>query len=78
MVPQILWPLLMYEVPISREPGEKDEPLTGKVELGFSKRDLYSTGSKMQPPIKAMIEEYKTAKVRTMMVLRDSQDHKKR
>ena len=36
----------------------------------------YYTGSKLQLPIKSAVEEFKTTKVRAVMMLRDSQDER--
>ncbi|VDI57596.1 Hypothetical predicted protein [Mytilus galloprovincialis] len=80
---QGLWPLLVYEFPLS-----KVEALERKISaclrrwLGvprsFSSIGLYSTGTKLQLPMKALTEEYKVTKTRQVMTLRDSKDAKVR
>ena len=42
----------------------------------FSSIEMYSTGSKLQHPLKTLIEEYKFTKAREVMMLRDSRDGK--
>ena len=42
----------------------------------FSSIGLYSTGSKLQLPLKSITEEYKTTKTRQVMMLRDCKDKK--
>ncbi|XP_076113544.1 uncharacterized protein LOC143081178 [Mytilus galloprovincialis] len=83
VLPRILWPLLVYEFPLS-----KVEALERKISaclrrwLGvprsFSSIGLYSTGTKLQLPMKALTEEYKVTKTRQVMTLRDSKDAKVR
>ncbi|XP_076079229.1 uncharacterized protein LOC143049501 [Mytilus galloprovincialis] len=83
VLPRILWPLLVYEFPLS-----KVEALERKISaclrrwLGvprsFSSIGLYSTDTKLQLPMKALTEEYKVTKTRQVMTLRDSKDAKVR
>lgn len=81
VLPRILWPLLVYEVPMTT--AESLERKMNRylrrwlgVPKSFSSVGLYSTGSKMQLPIRSVTEEYKTTKVRAVMTLRDSRDEK--
>ena len=81
VLPRILWPLLMYEVPMTTAEGL--ERMMSRylrrwlgVPRSFTNIGLYSTGSKLQLPIRAVTEEYKTTKVRAVMTLRDSRDDK--
>lgn len=79
ILPRLLWPLLVYKVPLKTV-----EALERKfnyflrrwlsVPKSFCSICLYSTGSKLQLPITSVMEEYKTAKVRSAMMLRDSED----
>ncbi|VDH98197.1 Hypothetical predicted protein [Mytilus galloprovincialis] len=48
------------------------------VPRSFSSIGLYSTGTKLQLPMKALTEEYKVTKTRQVMTLRDSKDAKVR
>merc|ERR1711894_714959 len=81
VLPRILWPLLVYEVPMTT--AESLERKMNRylrrwlgVPKSFSSVGLYSTGSKLQLPIRSVTEEYKTTKVRAVMTLRDSRDEK--
>ena len=81
VLPRVLWPILMYEVPVSTvENMERKINSYLRRWLGvprsFSSIGLYSSGSKLQLPLKALTEEYKATKVRAVMMLRDSQDQK--
>nr|XP_022314167.1 uncharacterized protein LOC111118822 [Crassostrea virginica] len=48
------------------------------VPRSFSSIGLYSTGSKLQLPLKSITEEFKVTKVRQHLMLRDSKDEKVR
>jgi len=81
VLPRILWPLLVYELPLTTvESLERKLNRYLRRWLGvpksFSSVGLYSTGSKMTLPLRAVTEEFKTAKVRAVMMLRDSKDEK--
>lgn len=71
-LPRHLWPLLVYDVPM----------LNGCIRrwLGVPKslpsKGLYSTGSKLQLPLRPVTEEFKIKKVRQVMMLRYSADEK--
>ena len=79
ILPRLLWPLLVYEVPLTTV-----EALERKINnflrrwlsvpKAFCSIGLYSSGSKLQLPITSVVEEFKTAKVRLAMMLRDSND----
>ena len=81
VLPRVLWPILVYEVPVSTvESMERKISSYLRRWLGvprsFCSIGLYSSGSKLQLPLKALTEEYKATKVRAVMMLRDSQDQK--
>ncbi len=81
VLPRILWPLLVYEVPTSTvERLERRISSYLRRWLGvprsFSSVGLYSTGSKLQLPIRAITEEYKATKARQVMMLKESKDEK--
>ncbi|KAJ7995782.1 hypothetical protein DPEC_G00248160 [Dallia pectoralis] len=79
ILPRLLWPLLVYEVPLTTV-----ETLERRINSflrrwlfvpkSFCSIGLYSSGSKLQLPITSVVEEFKTAKVRLAMMLRDSND----
>jgi hypothetical protein len=81
VLPRLLWPLLMYEVPTTTV-ERLEKKISGYlrrwlgVPRSFSSIGLYSSNSKLQLPIKALTEEFKTTKVRAAMMLRDSKDEK--
>ena len=79
ILPRILWPLLVYEIPISDV--EKMETLSNRylkkwlgVPKSFSSVGLFSTSSKLQLPLKAVTDEYKKTKARQIMLLEASRD----
>ena len=81
VLPRLIWPMLMYETPMT-----KVETMERKINsflrrwLGvpgsFSSIGLYSTGSKLQLPLKSVTEEYKVTKAHMVMMLKDSKDEK--
>lgn len=81
ILPRILWPLLIYEVPISTV-----ETLERKVSshlrrwLGLPKSlsciALYGHRNKLQLPLKSLQEEFKVTKARDVLLYRDSSDPK--
>ena len=79
MLPRLLWPLLVYEVPISTVERLERKMNTYLrrwlgVQRSFCSIGLYSTGSKLQLPVASVVEEYKATKTCDAMMLRDSQD----
>ncbi|XP_061778568.1 uncharacterized protein LOC133569990 [Nerophis ophidion] len=83
VLPRLLWPLLVYEVPVSTvESLERKLNTYLRRWLGvprsFCSIGLYSTGSKLQLPITSVVEEYKVTKTRQAMMLRDSKDERVR
>lgn len=76
-LPIILWPLLVYEFPLTTvEMIESTVSTYLKRWLGiprsFSSVELYSTRSKLQLSLKSLAEAYKVT--RQVMMLRDSRD----
>ncbi|KAI2644044.1 Peptide chain release factor 1 [Labeo rohita] len=76
-VPRLLWPLLVYEVPVSTVEGLERKINTYLrrwlvVPRSFCSIGLYSTGSKLQLPVTSMLEEYKVTKTHQAMMLQDS------
>lgn len=83
VLPRLLWPLLVYEVPISTVEGLERRINTYLrrwlgVPRSFCSIGLYSTGSKLQLPVTSVVEEYKATKTRQAMMLRDSKDERVR
>ncbi|KAK0147668.1 hypothetical protein N1851_012858 [Merluccius polli] len=78
VLPRLLWPLLVYEVPISTVERLERKMTYLRRWLGiprsFCSIGLYSTGSKLQLPVASVVEEYKATKTHKAMMLRDSQD----
>ena len=79
ILPRLAWPLFIYEVPLSTV--EALERTISRflrrwlnVPRSLSSVGLYSTGSKLQLPLTSLVEEYKVAKVRQAIMLRDSTD----
>jgi len=80
-LPRLLWPLLMYEVPITSV-EKLERAMSGYlrrwlgVPRSFSSLGLYSSGSKLQLPLSSVVEEYKVCKACQVLLLRDSKDAK--
>ncbi|XP_033747101.1 uncharacterized protein LOC117332324 [Pecten maximus] len=81
LLPRLTWPLTLYEVTTTTV-----EALERKINkylrrwLGvppsFTSVGLYSTTAKLQLPISSLVEEFKVAKARLVMTVRDSKDEK--
>ena len=81
MLPRLLWPLLIYEIPISTV-----ENLESKITyflrrwLGVPRSltsvGLYGRATKLRLPLHSVTEEYQITKVRHAMTLRSSKDPK--
>ena len=79
LYPRMLWPLMMYEVAITRvEKMEMKCNVFIRKWLGLPKMmntsAIYNKTGSLQLPIAAISEEFKCAKVRTVMMLRESRD----
>ena len=79
ILPRLLWPLLIYEIPISQV--ERMELLVNKllkkwlgVPKSFSSIGLFSSSSKLQLPLKSVLDQYQITKVRKVMMLDNSKD----
>lgn len=83
VLPRLLWPLLVNEVPVSTVEGLERKINTYLrrwlgVPRSFCSIGLYSTGSKLQLPVTSVVEEFKATKTRQAMMLRDSKDERVR
>lgn len=81
IVPRILWPLLVYEVPISTvETLERKVSTLLRRWLGLprslSNIALYGNTTKLRLPLKSLEEEFKVAQTREVLMYRDSRDPK--
>ena len=79
ILPRLLWPLLVYDIPLTDV--EKMETKTNtylKKWLGiprsFSSVGLFSQNSKLQLPLKSVLDQYQMTKARQVIILEDSQD----
>ncbi|XP_021349432.1 uncharacterized protein LOC110466448 [Mizuhopecten yessoensis] len=81
MLPRLTWLLLLYEIPTSTVEG-LEKMVNGYLRkwLGvppsFTSVGLYSCSAELQLPFKSVVEEFKVAKCRLVMTLRDSKDVK--
>ena len=80
VMPKVLWPLTVYEFPLSRvQMLERKASKFLRKWLGapqsLSDVALYARGAKLKLPLKSLVEEFQVAKVRLQMMLRDSHDH---
>ena len=79
LIPKLLWPLLVYEIPSSTvETMEaKINKFTRKwlgVPPGLTDVAMYCRKSKLKLPLKSILEEYKCGKARLSSMLEDSDD----
>lgn len=79
VLPRLLWLLLMYEVPLTTVEALERRISTFlrrwlSVPKCFSSVSIYSSGSKLQLPLTSVVEEFKVAKARQVIMLRDSSD----
>ena len=79
LYPRLSWPLLIYEVALSRvEIIERKCSIHIRKWLGLPRvtntSALYRANGALQLPLTSIIEIYKAGKVRTVMMLRDSND----
>ena len=80
LYPRIAWPLLVYEVALSRvEIIEQKCSVYIRKWLGLPRMintsALYRKTGSLQLPVTAVTEIFKAGKVRTIMMLRESKDH---
>ena len=80
LYPRLGWPLLMYEIALTRvEAIERLCNIHIRKWLGLPRTTnnsaLYRSKGALQLPITSIVEIYKAGKVRTVMMLRDSKDH---
>ncbi len=79
LLPKLMWPLLVYDVPISTvEEMERTASRHMRHWLGlpssFSNIGLYCRTSKLVLPVTSVTEEFKVTKVRSCVTLRDTDD----
>ena len=81
LLPRLIWPMMVNEIPASTV--EKLEQLTSKylrrwlgMPPSFTSIGLYGRCCKLQLPLSSVLEEYKAAKARLLLTLRDSKDDK--
>ena len=79
LLPRLMWPLQVYEVTLTRV--ETIQQHINKylrkwlgVPPGFTTVGLYSNTAMLKLPIASIVEEFKVAKVRYQLMLRDSPD----
>ncbi|XP_045174487.2 uncharacterized protein LOC123535800 [Mercenaria mercenaria] len=80
-LPRLVWPLMVYELPLTTV--EKLEQAISKhlrrwlgLPPSFTSIGLYGHSNKLQLPINSLVEEFKVAKARLLLTLRDSKDNK--
>ena len=79
LLPRVMWPLTIYSVPISKV-IHIQKMLTGRLKkwLGlpksFATDCFYSKRGKLQLPYTDVVEEFKTAKARLLVTLKESED----
>ena len=76
LLPRLVWPLMVYEIPVSIvEKAEKQISKHLRRWLGippsFTNLGLYGRSNKLQMPFSSLVEEYKVAKARLLLTLRD-------
>jgi len=81
MLPRILWPLLVYEVPISTvETLERKVSSCLRRWLGLprslSNIALYGNTTMLRLPLKSLEEEFKVTQAREVLMYKDSDDPK--
>ncbi|XP_060062635.1 uncharacterized protein LOC132543183 [Ylistrum balloti] len=81
LLPRLTWPLTLYEVTTTTvEILERKISKCLRRWLGvppsFTSVGLYSTTGKLQLPLSSLVEEFKVAKVRLVMTVRDSKDER--
>jgi len=81
LLPRLVWPLMVNEIPVSLV--EQLEQAVSKhirrwlgLPPSFSSIGLYGRCTKLQMPLTSLVEEYKVAKARLFLTLRDSADQK--
>ena len=79
LLPRVMWPLTIYSVPISKV-IHIQKMLTGRLKkwLGlpksFATDCFYSKTGKLQLPYTDVVEEFKAAKARLLVTLKESED----
>ena len=79
LLPRVMWMLTLYEIPMSTVEA-MERKISGHLRrwLGippsFTSVGLYSRSAELQLPLSSIAEEFKVAKCRLVMTLRDSKD----
>ncbi|XP_076860736.1 uncharacterized protein LOC143513938 [Brachyhypopomus gauderio] len=81
ILPRLLWPLLVYEVPTTMVEGfERNISQYLRRWLGLPKSlssiALYGNSNKLQLPFSGLVEEFKVTRAREVMLYRDSADNR--
>jgi len=79
LLQRLMWPLMLYEVATTAVEGlERTISRHLRKWLGvppsFSNIGLYGRSNQLQLPLSSLVEEYKVAKARLVMTLKDSRD----
>ena len=79
LLPRLTWPLTLYEIPTTAV--EELERTVSKhlrrwlgVPPSFTSIGLYGKSTKLQLPLSSLVDEFKVAKTRLVVTLRDSRD----
>ena len=83
LLPRLLWPLMVNEIPLSTVGKIEKQILISKhmrrwlcLPPSFSNIGLYGRSNILQMPFSSVVKEYKVAKDRQILTLRDSEDEK--
>ena len=79
LLPRLIWPMMLYDIPSTEV--EALERLTSRhlrkwlgIPPSFTSIGLYGKSNKLQLPLSSLVEEFKTAKTRLVLTVRDSPD----
>lgn len=77
ILPRLLWPLLIYEVPVTIVEGfEHNVSQFLRRWLGLPKGPLYGHANKLQLPFSRLTEEFKVTRAKEVLLYRDSSDNR--
>ena len=79
MMPRIMWPLSIYNVPLSTVESLQSKITTAlkrwlKLPKNLSNACFYSKTTKLKLPYSSLVEEFKAAKARNLVTFQESQD----
>jgi hypothetical protein len=79
LLPRLIWPMMLYDIPSTTV--EALERLTSRhirkwlgIPPSFTSIGLYGRSNKLQLPLSSLVEEFKTAKTRLVLTIKDSPD----